>query len=74
MQFYPYLHKKQRKNEKKDRVFRVLGKYTDPTDHRPHTQTIYFLELGKYTDLSFQLFFILGKYTDFYFFKLFKSR
>ena len=22
---------------------RVLGKYTDPTDHRPYTQTNYFL-------------------------------
>ena len=55
----------------------VLGKYSDPTDHRPHTQTIYFLELGKYTDLGFQLFFILGKYTDLYFlsdFNISKSR
>ena len=40
----------------KYRKYRVLGKYTDPTDHRPHTQTIYFLKLGKYTDLSFLYF------------------
>ena len=33
-----YFHKK----FVKATVLRVLGKYTDPTDHTPHTQTIYF--------------------------------
>ena len=30
---------------------RVLGKYTDPTDHKPYTQTLDIKQVGKYTDL-----------------------
>ena len=29
--------------QKKSTSSRVLGKYTDPTDHRPNTQTYHFL-------------------------------
>ena len=51
---------------------KLLGIRKIHRPHRPQTSYtdhlffIYFLELGKYTDLSFHLFFILGKYTDLY--------